>query len=126
MSQMLRDAVRSVANTRWAIRVCVIVITPAFCVWAQSSNWPKIQPVHESHTFVEQEPPGDTPFVSQIKDTSGALAYKLICHSGDYDDSADLNFSGTFQCYLFAVKGDALTSGNLLAADTKDERSTDW
>jgi len=37
-----------------------------------------------------------------------------------------MNLSGDFQCGLFALKGTTRTSGNLLAADTKNELSTDW
>lgn len=50
----------------------------------------------------------------------------MDCHNTDYNGEAEINFSGDFQCALFAIKGATLISGDLLAADTKNERSTDW
>jgi len=94
---------------------------------AQASKWPIIQPLEEKRVFTN---PGkdntDTPFVALIRDTEGIPVYKLECHNGNFDDESEMNFSGDFQCALFAVKGSDLASGNLLAADTKKEQSTDW
>ena len=68
----------------------------------------------------------DTPFAAFIKNSNGVPVYKLECHNGNYEDESEMNFSGDFQCALFAVKGTTRMSGNLLAADTKNELSTDW
>jgi hypothetical protein len=68
----------------------------------------------------------DTSLLAYIRDTKGTPIYKLECHSGNYDDQTEMNFSGDFQCALFAVKNGVLASGNLLAADTKNGRSSDW
>jgi hypothetical protein len=58
--------------------------------------------------------------------TSGVPIYKFECHNANYQDGREMNFSGDFQCALFAVDGAKVTSGNLLAANTRDEQSTDW
>jgi hypothetical protein len=92
----------------------------------QMPSWPVPQSVHETHTFAGLANGLDTPVSLFIKDSVGLPIYKLVCHSGNYDDDSEYNFSGTFQCALFAVRGEKPTSGNLLAADTKDEKSTDW
>jgi hypothetical protein len=68
----------------------------------------------------------DTPFLALIKDSKGVPIYKLECHNGNYENESEFNFSGDFHCALFAVKGDTLKSGDLLAANTKNEGSTDW
>lgn len=94
---------------------------------AQARKWPVIRPLKEKRVFID---PGrnnaDTPFVVFIRDSEGVSVYKLECHNGNYEDESEINFSGDFQCALFAVKGTTRTSSNLLAADTKDELSTDW
>jgi hypothetical protein len=112
-----------------ALKVCFVAVTSMFglTVFAQTIKWPVIQPLEEKRVFIA---PGrdnaDTPFVASIKDSEGVPVYKLECHNGNYDDESEMNFSGDFQCALFAVKNKALVSGNLLAANTKNERSTDW
>jgi hypothetical protein len=68
----------------------------------------------------------DTRVLACIDDTQGVGIYKLECHDGNYNDQSEMNFSGDFQCALFAVRGTTLASGNLLAAGTRDELSTDW
>lgn len=103
------------------------VLMHAMVLLAQASMWPVIRSLEEKRVFIN---PGkdnaDTPFVTIIRDNEGVPAYKLECHNGNYDDESEMNFSGDFQCALFAVKGKALVSGNLLAANTKNELSTDW
>jgi hypothetical protein len=98
-----------------------------FGLRAEANNWPVVQPLRETRTFVN---PGrdnaDTPFLTLIKDSEGVPIYKLECHNGNYDDESEIDFSGDFHCALFAVKGDTLKSANLLAANTRDERSRDW
>jgi hypothetical protein len=96
-------------------------------VRAQANKWPVVQPLRERRTFVS---PGrdtaDTPFLAFIKDSKDVPIYKLECHNGNYENESEINFSGDFHCALFAVKGDTLKSGDLLAANTRNERSTDW
>jgi hypothetical protein len=104
-----------------------LVLMPAMFLLAQVSKWPVIRSLEEKRIFSN---PGkdnaDTPFIALIRDSGGVPAYKLECHNGNYDDESEINFSGDFQCALFAVKGNTLASGNLLAANTKNELSTDW
>lgn len=89
--------------------------------------WPAVRALHAEHTFINPGAGGkDTPFFAFVRDTRGVSVYKFECHNGNYDGESEINFSGDFQCALFAVSGRELTSGNLLAADTKDELSTDW
>lgn len=102
-------------------------IVMLFSSEAQAGNWPMIQPLHEARTFVNQSPPNtDNPFLVLIKDTAGNPIYKLECHNGNYGDGKGMNFSGDFQCALFSLNRSSLTSGNLLAANTSNEQSTDW
>lgn len=104
-----------------------LVLASAASLFAQASKWPVIRLLEEKKVFIN---PGqnnaDTPFVAFIKASDGVPAYKLECHNANYEDESEMNFSGDFQCALFAVKGTTRTSGNLLAADTKNELSTDW
>lgn len=104
-----------------------LVIISVAILFAQTRKWPIIRPLEERRAFIN---PGqnnaDTPFVVVIEDSGSVPAYKLECHNGNYQDGSEMNFSADFQCALFAVKGATRTSGNLLAADTKDELSTDW
>lgn len=110
------------------LKICCVmfVITSALLVPAQTNNWPEVQPLHEMHIFANAASDADTPYLVFIKDLKGVPAYKLECHNGNYDDNSEYNFSGTFQCALFAVNGDKRTTWNLLAVNNKDERSTDW
>lgn len=105
----------------------VLVLISGETLLAQVNKWPVIRPLQGKRVFID---PGqnntDTPFVVFIKNSKGVPVYKLECHNGNYEDESEMNFSGNFQCALFAVEGTTRTSGNLLAADTKDELSTDW
>jgi hypothetical protein len=104
-----------------------LVLISAMVLSAQTGKWPVIRSLEEKQVFIN---PGqnnaDTPFVAFIRSSNGVPVYKLECHNGNYEDEPEMNFSGDFQCALFAVHGATRTSGNLLAADTKDELSTDW
>lgn len=93
--------------------------------WAYGGTWPTVRALHLQQTFLEKDN-SDTPLTVFVRDTSGSAVYKFECHNGDYDDESEINFSGDFQCALFAIEGGVLNPANLLAADTKDERSTDW
>lgn len=111
------------------LKVCsfALVLASTANLFAQANKWPTIRPLEEKKVFLN---PGqnnaDTPFAAFIKDSDGVPVYKLECHDGNYEDESEMNFSGDFQCALFALKGTTRTSGNLLAADTKNELSTDW
>ena len=114
---------------RTTLKICslALVLMSTAVLVAQTSKWPVIQALEERREFIN---PGqnnaDTPLVAFIKDGDGMPAYKLECHNGNYEDESAMNFSGDFQCALFAVEGTTRTSANLFAADTKDELSTDW
>ncbi len=100
---------------------------PATALLAEASKWPVIRSMEERQAVIDLSKEGaDAPVVAFINDVRGVPVYKLECHTGDYDNESEINFSGDFQCALFAIKGATLTSGNLLAADSKDELSTDW
>ncbi len=114
---------------RWYLQFGCAVIGTVISLSSetQASNWPVIQPVHETRTFENQSPPNtDHSFLALIKDTAGIPVYKLECHSGNYGGDSEMNFSGDFQCAFFALNGSMPTSGNLLAANTPNEQSTDW
>lgn len=114
---------------RTSFKACAsaLVMSCAMGMLAQANKWPSIQPLNERYVVTNLDKEGvDTPIVGLVKDADGVPVYKLECHTGDYDNESEINFSGDFQCALFAVKGTTLTSGDLLAADTKDELSTDW
>jgi hypothetical protein len=105
---------------------CAVIVTLSHNT-AHAASWPVIQALRETITFVNRSSPhNQRPFRVLIKDVAGTPVYKLECHSGDSDDDSEMNFSGDFQCALFALSGSSVTSGNLLAADTPNERSTDW
>jgi len=105
----------------------VLVLMSQFPLLAQTKSWPLVEPLREQQTFNDLgKNNADTPFLVFLKDAKGASVYKLECHNGNYENESEISFSGAFQCVLFAVEGTKLTSGNLLAVDNKDERSTDW
>ncbi len=89
-------------------------------------KWPTVRPVHEKRVFVDPEGKTDTPLIVFLYDTRGVPVYKLECHNGNYGVESGIWYSGDFQCALFALKGASLASGDLLAANTKDELSSDW
>lgn len=107
---------------QFVIATFVVLDSPAL-----PSDWPMVEPLRQTRTLVN---PGkdndDTPFVALIKNTAGVPIYKFECHNGNYENGRGTNFSGDFQCALFAVDGATVTGGNLLAANTRDEQSTDW
>lgn len=94
-------------------------------MFAETNRWPVIQPLTKSLVIVDTGS-SDTPFFAIIRTNGNVPAYKIECHNGNYTDESEMNFSGSFQCALFAINGNTLTSGDLLAANTKDELSTDW
>ena len=104
-----------------------VVVVAACATSAQPQIWPPITPLSETRTFLSSASTGvDTPFVAQIRDAMGVSLYQLECHNGNYEGDSPISFSGDFQCGLFVVKGSAVLLENLLAADTRDEQSTDW
>jgi hypothetical protein len=92
---------------------------------AQPPSWPSVQPTQAAQTIKESR--ADTPFLLLIDGTSGAPAYKLECHNGNYEDTSEITFSGDFQCALFALNGSgAVVSWNLLATDEPAQQQSDW
>jgi hypothetical protein len=110
------------------VRVLIISIIAVLASNSVSSTstWPSVQPVIRSYAFVAMDSLSDYPVELLIRTTQGVPAYRLECHSGDYEGEYVIYFSGTFHCGLFAVRGDKVTSWNLLADITKDEQSSDW
>jgi len=93
---------------------------------AKANEWPVIRPVNVIHTFRNRTTGSDTPFSLSIRNSEGVPVYSLECHNGNYENNLEMNFSGDFQCGLFAIRNGSRVSGNLLAANTKNESSTDW
>jgi hypothetical protein len=61
-----------------------------------------------------------------IKNTAGVPIYKLECHNGNYEELSGLDFSGDFQCALFAIKGGTRNTWNLLVSQAEAEERSDW
>ncbi len=80
-------------------------------------TWPVVQRIERQVTIVLRRFGGDTPFVLDVSDRSGRAVYKLECHNGDYEDQTVMNFSGDFQCALFAFTNGKRISGNLLVPE---------
>lgn len=96
-----------------------------FALGQSNQPWPKIQPFsHEWHIPNASKPDADTPVLAYIQDEAGQPAYKLECHSGDYSNQSEMNFSGTYQCALFAQKDGHNVSWDLLA--DRDHQDSDW
>jgi hypothetical protein len=108
------------------VRIVIFISILGPSVAGFRSTWPSVQPVTRSYTFVAKDEPSDYPVVLLIPTTQGVPAYRLECHSGDYEGEYVIYFSGTFHCGLFEVRGDKATSWNLLADNTKEEQSSDW
>lgn len=119
-----------------AIACLAVGVIGALGLHAQTKQWPLIRPVHKVFTVIfpatvnwdaPWKTPWDAPFVTYVQDIKGVPVYKFECHSGTYDDDSEWDFSGAYQCVMFAIKPDgSLTSSDLLAANTEDELSTDW
>jgi len=112
-------------KTFYRIGVLIVVITGVCITDAEATKWPIIQPLHVDRTFIIDDKSIDTLLVVSIKDVNGTLVYKLECHNGSYDDASEINFSGDFQCALFALRRGERTSGNLLRTDEEVERRSD-
>ena len=93
---------------------------------AQANRWPTVRSFHGKYVFVDPEGKTDMPLTVFLYDTRGVPVYKLECHNGNYGVASGIWYSGDFQCALFALKGASLASGDLLAANTKNELSSDW
>jgi hypothetical protein len=90
---------------------------------AAAKSWPVIRPLEEKHVFRDVGENGaDIPLFTFMLDTLGTPVYKVECHNGNYPDDSEMNFSGDFQCALFAVKGRNLTSGDLFST-AKDDKN---
>lgn len=104
----------------------LFILMHSMGLMAQISKWPEIQPLDKQAIIDFGEWNSDTPYIVHIRSTGGIPIYKLECHNSEFEDEPGMTWSGDFQCALFAVSGDVNTSTNLLAANTKDELSTDW
>lgn len=107
-----------------SIYVCfLLVLQVAFAQNGQS--WPKVQTYsHEWHIPNASKPDADTPVLAYIRDDASQPTYKLECHSGEYSDQSEINFSGTYQCALFALKDGHNASWDLLA--DRNHQDSDW
>ncbi len=103
----------------------IFSLPPSFA--EEAHPWPRIQTLSKEWriegTAITDE---KTSAITYIKALDGTPVYKVECHNGNYGDQSEINFSGDFQCALFSVKDGRLTSGNLLASNTKNELSADW
>lgn len=107
-----------------AMRV-VVLLFGIIAVSSPCLAWPTVKPI--DRTFeVRIHPGNDSPIVIVLNTTSDKPAYRVECHTGDYEDMSLINFSGTFQCAVFALDGGKIVSWNLLAADTRYEQGSDW
>lgn len=114
-------------NRSLAIRVVCMLAGAASPMVAQVARWPTIQPVDVTRTYgVSGRRAADTPLRLIVRDVSGRPAYRLECHNGDYNDTSEYNYSGDFQCALFALKGRSPTSWNLLATSDPVQQGSDW
>jgi len=110
----------------WQLSSSAALALISFRMCTAEPKWPSV-----SSVFVQQDYRADTnnqdfPFSLAIKDGSGVAVYKLECHSGEYESQTEMNFSGTFHCALFAIKGDRRASWNLLATAERAEQQSDW
>jgi len=94
-------------------------------------KWPSVAPFkqtfHLRGTGAGVEPKADL----YLKDTFGKPIYRLLCHSGDYDGTGDLqyknenhDFSGAFDCHLHALYSGWEEFGSLLPYDAADRTDT--
>jgi hypothetical protein len=92
---------------------------------AQPPSWPSVKPAQAAQTFKESR--ADTPFLLIVHGTTGAPAYKLECHNGNYEGTSEITFSGDFQCALFELNGSGtVVSWNLLATAEPAQQQSDW
>jgi len=109
---------------------CVLMLPASIALGLiqESRAWPTVKPLEIRRQYRADEGTAvDSPLVAIVRDAEGAPVYSVECHTGDYEDTAaGFSYSGDYQCALFAVKGSRHVTNNLLAADTKDERSVDW
>ena len=98
----------------------------SFLLGLQRGAWPVIEPLQKTYTFV-RAPDKDTPVLIVARDLSSRPVYKLECHNDHYENErSDIDYSGTFQCALFALRNNTTASWNLLADDSAIQKSTDW
>ena len=112
------------AASIWLLGTCLALMSVR-SAFAQPPSWPSVKPTQAAQTFKESR--ADTPFLLIIDGRSGAPAYKLECHNGNYEDTSEITFSGDFQCALFELNGSgAVVSWNLLATDEPAQQQSDW
>ena len=89
--------------------------------------WPPVLGVHKIYAFAHLgQSKKDTPAQMFVTSTEGDTLYKIECHNNNYDNTYDMNYSGDFQCGLWGWTRGEITTGNLLADSTKDQRTSDW
>ena len=93
----------------------------------RATTWPAVQPFHQRRIISLQDPTRDVPWRFTIR-TQGDVVYRAECHTGEYEGSflGIFNFSGIYQCAMFAMKGQRAVSWNLFADNTADEHASDW
>jgi hypothetical protein len=103
----------------------VMLIVSAICFGQSKTPWPQVQSLVREWQIPDVSATGsDTPALEYIRDLNGRPIYKLECHNGNYSDQSEMNFSGKFQCALFALEDGKTESWNLLADRT--EQDSDW
>lgn len=98
----------------------------AFLCCVQAGGWPAIAPISSEHSYVDDLKGNDTPFVLVVRDVAGNPVYRLECHNGDYDNVSGFNFSGDFDCALFALSSGVPSSHDLLATNAEAKVGRDW
>lgn len=93
----------------------------------QSSRpWPVVEPIAVRRHLIFREGK-DIPISVKVMNKNGEPEYLIECHTGYYTDNRQgFQYSGAFQCAMFSLSDNRVSSGDLLAANSKNERSTDW
>ena len=108
------------------MRFATVMLIVSAIVFGQSKTpWPEVHSLAREWRIPDVSGTGsDTPALDYIRDVNGKPLYKLECHNGNYSDQSEMNFSGKFQCALFALGDGKTDSWNLLADRT--EQDSDW
>lgn len=103
----------------------ILLMFIAVSLSSQAQTWPPIQEISGSAVFAPRAGE-DSPFETTLFDLAGTPQYRLECHNGDYDVTTGFNFSGVFQCAVFAIEGNKAGALNLLADGSSAESTSDW
>jgi hypothetical protein len=102
-----------------------MLFVSAICVSQPKKPWPEVRPLVREWRIPDVSGTSlDTPALEYIRGLNGRPLYRLECHNGNYSDQSEMNFSGKFQCALFALEDGKTDSWNLLADRT--EQDSDW